>query len=254
MNGGRALTAAAAAAGVAGLAHAVPAVSSWTQLRRLVAPAFSGVGRADHVALTFDDGPDAASTPAFLDRLDELGCRATFFLLGEQVRRAPRLAREIVERGHEVAVHGDRHANHLRRTADWVTRDLQAAVASISDAAGAQPVWFRPPYGAVAASSLVAARRTGLRTVLWTCWGRDWRADATPASVVTRVERGRRPGATVLLHDSDVTSAPGSWKQALAALPELAARWREAGLTVGTLSEHGVGGAGGTRRRVGGHG
>jgi len=234
------LAGAGIAAGLAALAHAAPAVGSWTQLRRVVVPAFSGVGSPGHLALTFDDGPDPASTPAFLDCLDRLELRATFFLLGEQVRRSPGLAKELVERGHEAGVHGDRHTSHLRRPAGWVSRDVRAATDIIAEATGVAPVWFRPPYGAVAASSLVAARRAGLRLVLWTCWGRDWRADATPDSIVTRVERGRRPGATVLLHDSDITSAPGSWTRTLAALPELAERWRAAGLSVGTLSDHGI--------------
>jgi peptidoglycan/xylan/chitin deacetylase (PgdA/CDA1 family) len=221
-------------------AHLAPAASCWRFARCLVAPRLSGVGRPEHLALTFDDGPDLASTPAFLDSLDHLGWKATFFLLGTQVRRAGGLTAEIVARGHEVGVHGDRHANHLGRTASWATRDVLRARDSIAEAAGVTPVWFRPPYGALAASSLVAARRAGLQTVLWTCWGRDWRAAATPRTITDDIESARRPGATVLLHDSDVTSAPGSWKASLAALPHLAERWRPAGLVVGTLSDHGI--------------
>ena len=72
-------------------------------------PRLNGDGRPDHVALTFDDGPDPASTPAFLDLLDELGVRATFFVLGSMVERAPALARELAGRGHEVGVHGWDH-------------------------------------------------------------------------------------------------------------------------------------------------
>ncbi|HEX4865224.1 MAG TPA: hypothetical protein VFV02_14230, partial [Acidimicrobiales bacterium] len=85
--------------------------------------------------------------------------------------------------------------------------------------------------------------RCGLKMVLWTTWGVDWRDDSTSTSVADRVERTFRPGATVLLHDSDITSAPGSWRSALGALPLLAERWEAAGLEVGPLSEHGVGGS-----------
>ena len=80
-----------------------------------VAPSLAGIGRPDHVALTFDDGPDPASTPLFLTELDRLGWKATFFLLGCMVRQAPSLAAELVAASHEVAVHGDRHDSHLRR-------------------------------------------------------------------------------------------------------------------------------------------
>ena len=75
--------------------------------------------------------------------------------------------------------------------------------------------------------------------MLWTSWGRDWREGATPESVVEDVTATLVPGATVLLHDSDCTSARGSWKNTLAALPVLAERWQASGLEVGPLREHG---------------
>jgi peptidoglycan/xylan/chitin deacetylase (PgdA/CDA1 family) len=88
--------------------------------------------------------------------------------------------------------------------------------------------------------SLAAAHRLGLRTVLWTTWGRDWRAEATPETVVADVVDGLKPGATVLLHDSDCTSAPGSWKATLGALPGLAEVFARRRLVVGPLGDHGL--------------
>jgi peptidoglycan/xylan/chitin deacetylase (PgdA/CDA1 family) len=113
-------------------------------------------------------------------------------------------------------------------------------VGTVSAATGRQPVWFRPPYGILSGAGLLAARKQGLRTVLWTAWGRDWRADATPASVVADVRRHLAPGATVLLHDSDSSSAPGSWRSALGALDPLAEVFAAAGLEVGPLADHDV--------------
>ncbi len=212
-------------------------------MRCRILPRLSGVGDPGHVALTFDDGPDPLSTPAVLDALDALGWRATFFCLGERVRRAPGLTRELVERGHEVAVHGDRHTSHLRRLAASSMADVARARDTIGDVAGVPPRWFRPPYGAVSSSALLAAKRSGLQLVLWTTWGRDWRPGATGESIAATVTRTFWPGATVLLHDSDVTSAPGSWRATLDALPLLAGRWAAGGLRVGPLREHGVVGA-----------
>jgi peptidoglycan/xylan/chitin deacetylase (PgdA/CDA1 family) len=232
----------AGAAVVAGtLVHLAPGLTTFRTARCRFLPTLSGVGRPAHVALTFDDGPDPASTPAFLDALDQLGWKATFFLLGEQVTRHPELAAELARRGHELGVHGFHHSNHLRRSLAWTTDDLRRATDAIAEATGAAPRWFRPPYGALAASSLVAARRTGLPTVLWTTWGRDWRPEATPATVAADLAATWHRGATVLLHDSDVTSAPGSWRAALGALPTMADRWATAGLEVGPLADHGLG-------------
>jgi peptidoglycan/xylan/chitin deacetylase (PgdA/CDA1 family) len=233
--------AAGAALAAGALVHLAPGLTTFRTARCRVLPVLSGVGSPGHVALTFDDGPDPASTPAFLDVLDQLGWKATFFLLGQQVAQHPDLAAELTRRGHELGVHGFHHSNHLRRSLRWTTDDLRRAVDVIGAATGAAPTWFRPPYGALAASSLVAARRAGLPTVLWTTWGRDWRPEATPTTVAADLAATWHRGATVLLHDSDVTSAPGSWRSALGALPTVADRWAAAGLTVGPLADHGLG-------------
>jgi peptidoglycan/xylan/chitin deacetylase (PgdA/CDA1 family) len=115
------------------------------------------------------------------------------------------------------------------------------AHATVTDATGVEPRWFRPPFGISSYSSLRAARGLGMTTVLWTTWGRDWRREATPASVVADVTRRYVDGGTVLLHDSDCTSYPRSWQSALGALPRLADEFAARGLEVGTVGAHGVG-------------
>lgn len=224
----------------AAIGHLLPAAASWRGLRCWALPGLAGLGRADHVALTFDDGPDPASTPAILDELDRLGWGATFFLLGPMVRRSPTLAAELTARGHELGVHGEQHRSHLHRTPGAIRDDMARALDSIAEATGVVPRWCRPPFGALSAGSLAAAHQLGLHTVLWTTWGRDWRAEATSATVLADVARGLRPGATVLLHDSDCTSAPQSWRATVGALAPMADLFARRGLNVGPLGEHGL--------------
>jgi peptidoglycan/xylan/chitin deacetylase (PgdA/CDA1 family) len=221
-------------------ANSAPSLVALSAVGRRVAPTLAGVGRPAHVALTFDDGPDPGSTPEFLDALDELGWRATFFMLGESARRAPGLVEEVAAAGHEVAVHGDAHRTQLRRSPRATRDDIARARDSIAAAAGREPVWFRPPFGTLSLAGWRAARSLGLRTVLWTAWGRDWRAEASPGSVTEDVLAGLVDGGTVLLHDSDCTSAPESWRSSLAALPLLAKEFAERGLEVGPVAEHGI--------------
>ena len=221
--------------------HAAPALGGVSPIGVRLTPALVGVGRRGHVALTFDDGPDPASTPQFLDALDALGWRATFFMLGEMTRRDPGLAKEVAARGHEVAVHGDVHGNMLRRTPRHTRDDIRRAFDAVADATGSVPGWFRPPFGISSYASLRSARQLGMTTVLWTTWGRDWRREATPESVVADVTRRYVDGGTVLLHDSDCTSYPESWRSALGALPRLADVFAARSLTVGPVGEHGIG-------------
>ncbi|MGZ8762875.1 MAG: polysaccharide deacetylase family protein, partial [Acidimicrobiia bacterium] len=207
-------------------------------LRRHALPHLAGVGFPGHIALTFDDGPDPSSTPAFLDVLDTLGWQATFFMLGEMVRRAPALAGEVAAAGHEVAVHGESHRSMLWRTPWSVGNDVARGRDVVAAATGVEPRFVRPPYGTLSGGALRAAARCDLDTVLWTAWGRDWRPDATPRSVTDDVLRGHLDGGTVLLHDSDCASSPGSWSSALGALPSLAEAFSRLDLQVGTLEEH----------------
>src|ERR1700731_3241079 len=99
-----ALTAAAVAAGCLAIAHAGPGVTALGPVRRRFFPRLSGAGRADHVALSFDDGPDPAWTPAFLDVLETWPVRPTFFMLGSMAAPEPKLAAEDAGAGHEAAV------------------------------------------------------------------------------------------------------------------------------------------------------
>ena len=238
-----ALTAAVAAAGLtsaAGVVHAGPALARVAPIADRVTPRLVGWGRADHVALTFDDGPDPASTPAIVAELDRLGWHATFFMLGAMARRSPSLVADLVAAGHEAAVHGDAHRSMLSRGPRAVRRDIQCATDVIADAAGVAPTWFRPPFGALSYGAVTGARRAGLTPVLWTTWGRDWRADATPESVAADVLRRGLAGGTILLHDSDCESAPGSWRATLGSLAVLAEHVQASGLTVGPLRDHGL--------------
>jgi peptidoglycan/xylan/chitin deacetylase (PgdA/CDA1 family) len=200
-------------------------------------PRIGGPGLPGGVALTFDDGPHPEGTPAVLDQLAALGWTATFFFLGSQVRRHPDVAAAVVAAGHEVGVHGDEHRNHLWRTGAWVGADLDRALVAIEGVTGVRPRWFRPPYGVLSAGSFRTARRLGLTPVLWTAWGRDWEA-TTPQRIVGHLREGLRPGATLLLHDSDGTSTPGAWRATAASLPLLAAELRHRGLAVRPLRDH----------------
>ncbi|MGI5215994.1 polysaccharide deacetylase family protein [Plantactinospora sp. CA-290183] len=225
--------------GAALAAQVVPAVTVLPGIRLRFFPRLSGLGAPGHVALTFDDGPDPASTPLFVEALAARGTRATFFLLGSMLARSPELGLDLTAAGHELAVHGWGHHNLLLRGPHTTYRDLARTRELIGAVTGRTPRYFRPPYGVLSAASLVAARRLRLTPVLWSCWGRDWTRSATGTSVLDTVRAGLAGGGTVLLHDSDCTSAPGSWRASLAALPRLLDECLDRGWRVGPLGEHG---------------
>jgi peptidoglycan/xylan/chitin deacetylase (PgdA/CDA1 family) len=229
---------AGAAAGVTAFLQAAPALTSIAPVRRGLMPRLSGRSNRHHIALSFDDGPDPSSTPHFVDLLADHRVQATFFLLGADAAREPGLVRDLAGAGHEVAVHGWTHECLALVTPRRLATELTRTREVLEETTGTPVRWYRPPYGVLTGAGIWAARRAGLQTVLWSAWGVDWSAGATPSSIVHRVSRGVRPGGTVLLHDTDRTSAPDSWRRTLVATATLLDRWRDAGIPVGPLREH----------------
>jgi peptidoglycan/xylan/chitin deacetylase (PgdA/CDA1 family) len=218
------------AGGILAAVQLGPAASWLPPLRRMLTPSLEGATPTGSVAVTFDDGPHPQGTPAVLDALDALGWRATFFVLGEQARRYPQLVQETARRGHVVALHGDGHRYLIGRSPGAAVRDLRRGRDTVAELLGEPPLWWRPPYGVLSGPSLAGALALGMRPVLWSSWGRDWRAGATPSGVVADLLAGRTDGGTLLLHDSDLMSAPGSWRTTVAALAILGEKLSDRGL------------------------
>jgi peptidoglycan-N-acetylglucosamine deacetylase len=188
---------------------------------------------ADGVVLSFDDGPHPDGTPAVLEVLARAGARGMFFMTGEQVERRPAVAAEVAQGGHIVALHGYRHRLQLRLGAATVRDDMRRGQAAIEDATGRPVHWHRPPYGIYSAAGLAAARDAGLRPLLWSRWGKDWRKFTTPERIARRATAGARPGDVILLHDADFYSARGSHERTVEALPLILTELR--GREIGTV-------------------
>jgi peptidoglycan/xylan/chitin deacetylase (PgdA/CDA1 family) len=198
------------------LAPHVPAAARALGIQRTL-PAASGV------ALTFDDGPHPVGTPAVLDALDRAGAHGMFFMVGEQVTRRPALVAEVHARGHAIALHGYTHHWQMRLRPATVEDDMRRGRAAIEDATGITPRWHRPPYGLYSRAGLESARAAGMRPLLWSRWGKDWRKFTTPARIAARATADLGPGDVILLHDADFYSARDSHVRTTEALERILA-------------------------------
>jgi peptidoglycan/xylan/chitin deacetylase (PgdA/CDA1 family) len=189
-----------------------------------------GPAGSARVALTFDDGPHPVTTRRVLEALAPTRHRATFFVLGEKARRHPGMIREIHTAGHALALHGDSHAwLHSFHTPRSVRDQIARAAASVETVTGAQPRFFRPPFGHTSLTTVLGAQLAGVTLVAWSSRGYDGIRRRKPEAVVKRIARTLVGGAIVMLHDAAEHDdfEPASVR----ALPRLLALLDERGLT-----------------------
>lgn len=198
---------------------------------------YQGSSSEKLVALTFDDGPNPPYTTQILDILDKYDIEATFFLIGKNVEMYPELAREIVERGHQVGNHTYIHADLLKLDRKQMAKEIDATTDIIETATGVRPRLFRPPHGFRDPVVLEKARERNLQVIQWSVMARDWKKPG--AEVITdRIVQKVQNGAIILLHDGDGLNHGGDRSQSVAAVELIIQRLQQQGyrfVTVDTL-------------------
>lgn len=155
--------------------------------------------RMDHndhsVYLTFDDGPIPESTPFILQTLKEFGIHATFFMVGDNVRKYPELYKQIVAEGHQVGNHTYHHLGGFKHFTHTYVKDTNKANELIGSHL------FRPPHGCMSHAEYQWLRRK-YRIVMWDLVTRDYSKWLTADDVVENVMRYARNGSIITFHDS----------------------------------------------------
>jgi peptidoglycan/xylan/chitin deacetylase (PgdA/CDA1 family) len=162
-------------------------------------------GSGHRVALTFDDGPNPAYTPAVLATLRAHHVHATFFCVGRAVRAHPDLVRAIVAGGNEIENHTLTHA-HLNAlfTRAALAAQIGGGSRAIAAVTGRAPRFTRPPYGARDFAALATIRALGMRTVLWSAMLGDYATPPDRATLLQALLAQIGDGAIVVLHDGDL--------------------------------------------------
>jgi peptidoglycan/xylan/chitin deacetylase (PgdA/CDA1 family) len=150
------------------------------------------------VALTFDDGPTPLGLDASLPLLDRYGARATYFLIGRQVEKAPDLVARIVAGGHEVANHSYSHRRLVLRSAATYDEEIQRTNALLERAGAPPPRLFRPPYGSKLYGLPAAVERHGLLMVMIDV--EEPLGEEDGAGYAQALLRQVRPGSIILMH------------------------------------------------------
>lgn len=170
-----------------------------------VAPVVKNVHTSHKVvALTFDDGPLNDTTPEILRILKEKKVKATFFVVGERVKRFPMLVRQEIWEGHEVGAHTYSHPNLTKLSKNQLEEEIDKTEKIISTVAP-KPNLFRPPGGSYNDAIMKLTRDKGYRTILWSIDTQDWRSPSV-GDIVNSVLKDVKPGSIILLHDGKYPS------------------------------------------------
>ncbi|MGB4593928.1 MAG: polysaccharide deacetylase family protein [Coriobacteriia bacterium] len=175
-----------------------------------------GDGDGKVVALTFDDGPWPRQTDAVLEILDEYDVPATFFMVGDRVKRKPDIAKRVARAGHLIGNHTYHHADLTTLPPAKIKSEIAGTSRMISRATGKKVMWFRPPMGRVDARVYAELKRQKMRPVLWTVDPQDWRDGMKAADIERAVVSAVKPGSVILLHDGG-----GDQSEMIKALPRI---------------------------------
>ena len=147
------------------------------------------------VYLTFDDGPIPESTPFILDTLNRYGIKATFFMVGDNVRKYPELYQRIMNEGHQVGNHTHNHISGFRHSLRDYSYNVEKANAYI------RSHLFRPPHGWMRLAQYALLSRK-YKVVMWDLVTRDYSKWMTAQGILNNIKRYARPGSIITFHDS----------------------------------------------------
>lgn len=177
------------------------------------------------IYLTFDDGPIPEVTPWVLRKLREKEVKATFFMVGDNVRKYPEVFRSVLEEGHAVGNHTFHHLQGIFTYTDDYLRDVMMADELIHSRL------FRPPHGHMREMQYLQLAKS-YKCVMWDVVTRDYNASLSPEYVLGVVKRLTRDGSIIVFHDS-----LKAWKNMSYAMP-LAIDWlKEDGYIFRTIPE-----------------
>lgn len=161
-------------------------------------------GGTQEIHLTFDDGPNPATTPRLLELFEEEGVKATFFVIGEQVEKHEDLLLEVSKRGHSIGNHTYSHQFLPLLTTQRLEKEILFTNSRIADITGKSPKLFRPPFGIVDKKTHSLLKEQDMKTVYWSAFSEDWR-QIGERSVVDRLSKYAAPGGIMILHELEPT-------------------------------------------------
>lgn len=160
-----------------------------------------------NIALTFDDGPHPRLTPQILDILNKYGVKATFFVVGSNVKAYPDVVKRVLDDGHELGNHTENHINLEKSNSRNVIKELKDSHDDVLELCDFNMKYFRPPMGAVNKTVCQIAKKMDYDVILWSIDTEDWR-HLSVDKITDNIYKNIKSGSIILFHDYISNGSP----------------------------------------------
>lgn len=166
--------------------------------------------KADGIALTFDDGPNAEYTPQLLDLLKKYDVKATFFVVGNHAKKNPDIMKRMAEEGHTIGIHHFDHVSSWTLSPFRLKQQLDMADQAIYEITHEKVHFYRPPWGHFNLFTLLLGKRYHI--IMWSNIFGDWKVENAKNILLDQMRIASTEGSIFLLHDDGEN--PGADKEA----------------------------------------
>ncbi|HAT63026.1 MAG TPA: polysaccharide deacetylase family protein [Flavobacteriaceae bacterium] len=156
----------------------------------------------DKIYLTFDDGPIPEVTTWVLDQLKAYNAKATFFCIGENIKKHTNIFERIISEGHAFGNHSFNHLKGTETSTEKYIQNVDAFEKTIQNLKIEKSNLFRPPYGKITKKQAKILQKKGYKIVMWDVLSYDWDKDISEEKCLQNVLQNIQPGSIVVFHDS----------------------------------------------------
>ena len=181
------------------------------------------------IALTFDDGPHPRHTPKILKTLKENNIKATFFCVGQQIKKFKSIVKTINEDGHELGNHSFSHLENKKITSEQKFKEIVKSQRLFYKSTKTFPIFYRPPYGTISKYDEALFSKYFYKAILWSIDAKDWKKEITTEKIIENVTSKLTNGSIILCHDTN--------NRTVNAIPEIIKIAKEKGYKFVTVSE-----------------
>lgn len=174
-------------------------------IKKIVSNYVWDIPNADHkIYLTFDDGPIPEITEWVLQELEKYNAKATFFCIGDNIRKYPEIFEKVIAGGHSIGNHTFNHLNGWKTSCDDYLENsfLFEEQALQSKIYNQKSKIFRPPYGKIKISQAKKLRQQGYKIIMWDILSADYDCNISQEKCLENVVKNIAPGSIIVFHDS----------------------------------------------------